>query len=72
MWCKRENILLSFNCRNYVEFELLIEQQNRNSNDGSLKEIAKADTETWNLLNYSERCDINRDYSERCDITLPN
>jgi len=46
--------LLPSNRRKQVDFDLLIEQQNRYLRDDLLKqkEIAKGDTEAWKKLNY--------------------
>ena len=63
MRCKRERILLPSNRRKQVDFDLLIEQQNRYLRDDflKLKEIAKGDTEAWKKLNYNERCAVYRE-----------
>jgi len=60
---KREKILLPSNRRKQVDFDLLIEQQNRYLRDDllKLKEIAKGDTEAWKKLNYNERCTVYRE-----------
>jgi len=46
--------LLPSNRRKQVDFDLLIEQQNRYLRDDLLKQkkIAKGDTEAWKKLNY--------------------
>jgi len=64
MRCKREKILLPSNSRKNVDFDLLIEQQNRIFWDDLiyLKRLAKGDAEAWKMLNDHERRAI---YKER-------
>jgi len=64
MRCKREKILLPSNSRKNVDFDLLIEQQNRIFWDDLiyLKRLAKGDKEAWKMLNDHERRTI---YKER-------
>jgi len=64
MRCKREKILPPSNSRKNVDFDLLIEQQNRIFWDDLiyLKRLAKGDAEAWKMLNDQERRAI---YTER-------
>ena len=61
-WDVREKIFLPSSRHTQVDFDLLIEQQNRNLRDSlQLKEIGKGDTEAWKKLNYDERYAIYRE-----------
>ena len=57
MRCEREKILLPSNSRKNVDFDLLIEQQNKIFWNGLiyLKRLAKGDAEAWKMLNDHER-----------------
>ena len=54
--------MLPSNRYKQVDFDLLIEQQNRYLRDDllKLKEIAKGDTEAWKKLNYKEGAPLQR------------
>ena len=64
MRCKKAKILLPSNSRKNVDFDLLIEQQNRIFWDDliCLKRLAEGDAEAWKMLNDHERRAI---YMER-------